>query len=409
MKNRPFSLQISILVFQVLMFSARCLFAQIDWHHVTDQPVLDYGAPGSWESDGLIDPAVINDGDTLRMWYSGRDTVRSQIGYAWSLDGNFWNRFSGNPVLTPGTAAWESKSVKNGIVIKSGDTLKMWFGSTSLDDSLAPAIGYATSLDGIHWSKFPDPVLQAGPENDWDWSGIKPETVIEENGQLKMWYTGYKDSQPKPGDLAIIQTGFATSVDGIHWIKYDDPSTTDPPYSGSDPVLKTGGANEWDRQRAFGCCVVHTNDDFEMWYNGLHSIATGQYVGYATSVDGVLWTKWPSNPILIVGPSWGRSYYMGTVLLFNDSYHFWYSSFNVMGRRPRIGYATSQITDVKLTGNKLKYAECYNLNQNYPNPFNDNTKINYSIQTHQFVKLTIYNCIGPVIQLAPKTKVICKL
>jgi hypothetical protein len=396
--NRPYSLKIFILVLQTILFSTHCLLAQIDWHHVTGQPVLDYGAPGSWESNELFEPAVINDGDTLRMWYTGCDTVRCQIGYAWSLDGIFWNRFSGNPVLTPGNAAWESKTVKTGTVIKSGDTLKMWYGATSLDDSLPPVVGYATSLDGIHWSKFPNPVIQAGPENDWDWSGISPETVIEENGQLKMWYTGYKDSQPKPGVLAIIQTGLATSVDGIHWIKYDDPSTTGPPYSSSDPVLKVGDSSEWDRQRAFGSCVLHTNNGFEMWYHGLHSVAVGQFVGYATSFDGVQWTKWSGNPILIWGPSWGSSYYVGTVLLFNDSYHFWNSSFNAMGGRARIGYAISPITSVKLTWNKFKYAENYSLNQNYPNPFNPDTEISFQLPEAKHVVVRIFNSSGQEIR-----------
>ena len=47
-----------------------------------------------------------------------------------------------------------------------------------------------------------------------------------------MWY-GASD-----GDNFRI--GYATSSDGIAWTKYDDPSTTAPPYAESDPVLGLG-------------------------------------------------------------------------------------------------------------------------------------------------------------------------
>ncbi len=36
----------------------------------------------------------------------------------------------------------------------------------------------------------------------------------------------------------------------------------------------------------------------------------------------------------------------------------------------------------------------YSLEQNYPNPFNPTTKISYSIQNDNFVKLVVYNIVG---------------
>ncbi|MCJ7555224.1 MAG: T9SS type A sorting domain-containing protein, partial [Ignavibacteriaceae bacterium] len=73
-----------------------------------------------------------------------------------------------------------------------------------------------------------------------------------------------------------------------------------------------------------------------------------QLVGYATSTDGITWTKWPTNPIIDTDPVWGYCYYGGTVLKFNDKYHLWYACFHSppTQARPQIGYAVSSINNI---------------------------------------------------------------
>ena len=39
------------------------------------------------------------------------------------------------------------------------------------------------------------------------------------------------------------------------------------------------------------------------------------------------------------------------------------------------------------------------LYQNYPNPFNPTTILSYNLKTDAFVKLTIYNLVGQVVQV----------
>ncbi len=221
------------------------LFAQTDFTHVTNQPVLSLGAPGEWDNGGVWNPAVIKDGDTLRMWYTGFDQSPwgsnpiGHIGYAWSLDGIEWHRDDGNPVLSA-ELSWEAESVMWCAVIKDGDIFKMWYGANNYPTSI---IGYATSVDGKIWSKHSEPVLETGGTGEWDRAVIAPHTVIKEGSLYKMWYWG-GNTWHRPA--SIQQIGMATSTDGINWVKYDDPSTIEPPFLNSDPVLKPGLAGEWD-------------------------------------------------------------------------------------------------------------------------------------------------------------------
>jgi predicted GH43/DUF377 family glycosyl hydrolase len=379
--------------------------AQTNFTHITDQPIFSYGASGDWDGGTVWYPAVIKDGDTLRMWYTGLDrsvwqsqaSPRGKIGYAWSLNGIEWYRVAGNPVLS-GEFSWEGEHVFGCALIKDGDTFKMWYGADHLSSRIiSRKIGYATSPDGINWSKHPDLVLQPGSYPDWDYSIIGPHTVVKEDSIYKMWYWGGQGGFPY--ESSIPQIGLATSADGINWIKYDDPSTTESPFVDSDPVLKVGGAGEWDSIRAFMPMVLPTDTGYEMWYIGHEPTVTttsDQLVGYATSSDGISWTKWPTNPILNTYPTWGHGYYGGTVLKFNGKYHLWYACFHAPSQaRPRIGYATSPITtNVESQENKDLIPTQYHLFQNYPNPFNPETRISYEISKSTRVVLKVMNLLG---------------
>jgi predicted GH43/DUF377 family glycosyl hydrolase len=294
------------------------LQAQTDWRHVTNHPVVNYGAAGRWDNGAVLWPAVIKDGDTLRMWYAGSDEIlglgTTQIGYAWSLNGISWQRYARNPVLSA-ELFLERGIVVCPAVIKDGTTFKMWYGAAGVPPRL---IGYAISNDGIHWNRHADPVLQLGPSRDWDGSIMGPGTIQKENGVYKMWYWGGQESWP----ISVIQIGLAISHDGIHWVKYNDISTTEALFSSSDPVLKIGDPGEWDQLRVWSPAVLATDAGYEMWYAGRAGYTTPpQLVGYATSTDGITWKKSEDNPVIGDRPAWGFSYITSSVLEFNGYYH----------------------------------------------------------------------------------------
>ena len=67
------SLLIVSAILLVSVFINNPVSAQTVWTHVADQPVLGYGSAGEWDDHEIMVPAVIKDGDTLRMWYAGGD------------------------------------------------------------------------------------------------------------------------------------------------------------------------------------------------------------------------------------------------------------------------------------------------------------------------------------------------
>lgn len=67
-----------------------------------------------------------------------------------------------------------------------------------------------------------------------------------------------------------------------------------------NPVFKgTGDSTKWDekiRERGF---ILKENNTYNMWYTG-YTKRTGnqmKYLGFATSSDGLKWTRFPENPI----------------------------------------------------------------------------------------------------------------
>lgn len=295
----------------------------------TGARVLSVGAPGEWDQNGVWWPSVIQDGDTLRMWYTGFDNNDvARIGYAWSLDGQNWHKYAGNPVLSA-SLSWERDDVGECEVIKDGTTFKMWYGAGAIGDPTHKKIGYATSSDGINWTKHADAVMETGPAGSWEDQRISVSTVLKEDGAYKMWYNGGTGPWSTNNQSA---TGYATSSDGISWSK-------------QGRAIRRGAAGQWDSQRAWGAVVVkvssdllaNTYDRYEMVYSGADAPVTTQWLGYASSKDGETWAKSGDNPIVNTHPGFGSNYYSSELLKCNGEYHLWFTSWN--SSFGQIGYA----------------------------------------------------------------------
>ena len=72
-------------------------------------------------------------------------------------------------------------------------------------------------LGQTNWVKYDgNPVLSPGAPGSWDNYGVFWPTVIFDGTQYQMWYSGRTDG-------SVGHIGYATSPDGLTWMKHPNP------------------------------------------------------------------------------------------------------------------------------------------------------------------------------------------
>jgi len=280
------------------------------WTKYASNPVLETGT--GWEADAVDMCCVIKDGDTYKMWYGGSNG-QWRIGYATSGDGIAWTKYGGNPVLSYAGSQWESTHVWKPYVIKDGDTYKMWYTGKGVTTYIYQSIGYATSGDGIAWTKNAGNPIVGDPTHHNTFRGC---VVKDGPTDYKMIYKDWDN---------IL---YKISSDGITW-------TDDTPDPGV--IFDLGSGGEWDDNIISDWQFINDNGVYRMVYTG-HDGSTYR-IGYATSGDCITWTKSESNPILDIGSGWENAgIYHPYFIKDGTTYKMWYSGW---GSVDQIGYATS--------------------------------------------------------------------
>lgn len=261
-------------------------------------------------SQNINDPSVLLDGGTFHLWFSCNDGKVAQVCYATSLDGINWAPRPDEPVLrVGGKDSWDEGETETPTVLKDGQIYKMWYtghdlpkGSATAFEDIQINIGYATSPDGIHWTRLPAArspygkeglVLMANPAQEGEMGtgprgAITDSAVVKVGNEYHMWYSGFGTN--------MIAISHATSPDGIHW-------TRDP----ANPVLKPSQPWEMSKEKTEEGTVAQPTvlwdgSMFEMWYGSFADIGE-EYtaISHAVSQDGSTWVK-DSAPALVPGP-----------------------------------------------------------------------------------------------------------
>src|SRR6266446_1335140 len=180
-----------------------------DGIHWTEPPeiVLEPRKETGWEDD-INRPVVIKRPDGYHLWYTGQAKDRSWIGYATSSDGKTWKRMSDRPVLSA-EQPWEKGALMCPHVLWDEKTkeYRMWYSGGGQYEP--DAIGYATSRDGLHWSKREDnPVFRPKKKSEWEQERVTGCQVVQQDGWYLMFYIGFRD-------IDHAQIGVARSRDGI--------------------------------------------------------------------------------------------------------------------------------------------------------------------------------------------------
>src|SRR5438094_1757401 len=177
------------------------------WPQLDPLP-LESGPPRQceWLGPDPRNPTVVHDGTGYHMWYAGNGPLAIQIGYATSPDGLVWTKVGNGPNFM-GHQSWDSGATSTPFVLKVGPTFVLYF--SGHPGNFAYSIGRATSSDGVTWTEdLANPLMYA--QGGWEESRIHPTWVASAGSGFEMYYTGgYNEPQ----------VGRATSVDGWNWTR----------------------------------------------------------------------------------------------------------------------------------------------------------------------------------------------
>jgi len=348
MKKLTFVLVVTLTLTLALTASAQ---GPGDWTEYSGNPVFGQGVGGP----KAYYPSVLYDADSFsghgaaakyKMWYG---TSGSQTALATSDDGISWTDHG--VVMTDGyhatveyypagfTGANTGGSPSSAIMY-----YRMWYWDVGALYDVS-AIGYTESPDGVSWYNYQScqngavPIV-SGVHPEWNRGSYGPCDILynpsASNTGTDWTFTMYYDGTTG-GDEAI---GLGFSSDGITWAGYDADGD-----GKADPVLNgTYVSGDWDYNYVSRATIIkNADDDYEMWYSGGHG-RMDHGVGYATSSDGIHWTRHASNPIFhkddtgYPGNPWRQERtYCPSVIKDGSSYKMWFAGKGTGGYA--VGYA----------------------------------------------------------------------
>jgi len=185
-----------------------------------------------------------------------------------------WQRLSDSPVISPQGNGWESAGTFNPSVVMLDGNIVMLY--RAQDANGTSRLGYASSTDGIRFTRRPEPVLS--PEADYErGGGVEDPRLVKIDNTFYLTYTAYNK---KDAQLAL-----AVSKDLVHW---DRKGVILPAYKGRWNVGWT---------KAGAILPEKIDGKYWMYYLGTAPDKTDQ-MGVASSTALLHWTDALDVPVL---------------------------------------------------------------------------------------------------------------
>jgi predicted GH43/DUF377 family glycosyl hydrolase len=235
--------------------------------NVSARPLLDVGAPGTFDENGLLPTSLVPVDDRLYLYYVGYQLGQKVRyyqfeGLAVSRDaGNTFRRHQRVPVLDRTDKELHHRT--SAFVLRERGVFRIWYVAGSqwanVNGKSLPVynLRYAESADGVTWPDEGRVCLDF--ENDDEHAFGRP-WVVKEDSFYRLFYSVRTRSKG-------YRLGYAESPDGVAWKRRDEEIGIDVSPSG------------WDAQMIAYPSVVRYRDRVYLFYNGNNCGETG--FGYA--------------------------------------------------------------------------------------------------------------------------------
>jgi hypothetical protein len=240
---------------------------------VSQKPVLDIGAPGTFDDNGVTPMCIIPKGNRLLLYYTGWQlgvNVRYYLftGLATSADGGeTFERYSRVPVLDRSDKELFVRTAVH--VHADGNNWRMWYIGgdrwVTVGSKQVPSYNMRCldSSDGYNWPETGAVCLDVTGPDEY---GFGRPYVLRQADRYQMWYSIRTFSKG-------YRLGYAESADGVNWTRMDDRVGIDVSPSG------------WDSEMICYSVINETPHGTYMFYNGNNYGETGFGCAVLESAD----------------------------------------------------------------------------------------------------------------------------
>lgn len=193
----------------------------------------------------------------------------SQAGGAFPPELTQWQAYEGNPLFSgTGRDTWDRMIRERGFILREGDQWRLWYTGYGGPDRKSMSLGYATSPDGVTWTRFP-----GNPIFDEAWT--EDVFVLRHDDAYHMFAEGRNDVAHR-----------LVSEDGIRW---RDQGPLDIRQTNGSPLSRG----------PYGTPTVWVEGD--VWHLFYERADRGIWL--ATSTEGKVWTNVRDEPVIACGPA----------------------------------------------------------------------------------------------------------
>jgi beta-1,2-mannosidase len=178
----------------------------VDWKRLSEKPILTpHGS--DWESAGTFNPAVIQRDGKIVMLYRAQDAAgTSRLGYAESMDGIHFARRN-EPIFVPETDYEKDGGVEDPRLALIGDAYYLTYTGYNKKDA---QLCLAVSKDLLHWQRLG--IILPAYKGIWNRGWTKSGAIVSEKIAGRFWMYWLGTAADKTD-----QMGIASSLDLVHW------------------------------------------------------------------------------------------------------------------------------------------------------------------------------------------------